>query len=162
MEQSDVKSMLRQSSFDGNNNQIADDDSVEDSETTDQLVEAINGRLLEQSQSSKESNNKHKSDAKDEEDAEGGEECDDKSLISDGDFDALDEEEEEEEEQSDDIDSQCEDAAVDKVKQEEPYDVDNVLISTFLEHTTSIVRMNREFLFVVSSPPYQSPKQHKL
>lgn len=121
-----VKVMHRQSSFDPNNNQIPDNDEIrrEEDETlsaeTDELVEAINGRLLERSQeqSSKDIGHDEDRSSFDQESEFNEEEVD--SLFSGV-------EEEEEEEESEPV-------------TKEPYDVDKVLISTFLEHTTSIVR----------------------
>lgn len=121
-----VKVMHRQSSFDPNNNQIPDNDEIrrEEDETlsadTDELVEAINGRLLERSQeqSSKDIGDDEDKSSVDQESEFNEEEVD--SLFSGV-------EEEEEEEESEPV-------------TKEPYDVDKVLISTFLEHTTSIVR----------------------
>lgn len=120
-----VKVMHRQSSFDPNNNQIPDNDEIrrEEDETlsaeTDELVEAINGRLLERSheQSSKDIGH-------DEDRSSVGQESEFNEEEVDSLFSGVEEEEEEESE------------PVTK----EPYDVDKVLISTFLEHTTSIVR----------------------
>lgn len=120
-----VKVMHRQSSFDPNNNQIPDNDEISGAEdetlsaTTDELVEAINGRLLERSQ---------EESSKDIGDDDDKSSVDQKSEFNEDEVDSLfSGVEEEEEEESDPV-------------TKEPYDVDKVLISTFLEHTTSIVR----------------------
>lgn len=141
MEQSDVKSMRRQSSFDPNNNRVADDpgEPVDD----DQLVEAINVRLREITDAN--DHNRLKSDSQE----------DDSSVISDGDFDALDEPVEDGEEGVSDGGGDD----IKKAADDEPYDVDKALISTFLEHTTSIVRRPSPIkllslsLFLLSATP---------
>lgn len=125
---SDVKSMQRQSSAcDPNNNQIV---VVDDAQT-----EPINGS--------------RKGGDGTESDDNGGVADDDnsESVLSDGDFDALLNEEDPTTPQNAVNSDPYEDAeegadATDNDDNEthEPYDLDKDLISTFLEHTTSIVR----------------------
>lgn len=133
MEQSDVKSMRRQSSFDPNNNQVAHDSEDPrfdaDDDDDDQLVQAINVRLREKTAAN---DRRRKSESREDEDS---------SVISDGDFDALLDEAEEggvSEEEGGTV--EVDDEGIKKAADDEPYDVDKALISTFLEHTTSIVR----------------------
>lgn len=141
------------SSIDPNNNRIPDEQSADrvvslsarptvDDVHTDQLVEAINGRLLvglQENHNDKSRNNKsigsdQGSDLSYEDAQEEEEEDNDKSVFS----DELGDEEEEESEVT---------AAI-----KEPYDVDTVLISTFLEHTTSIVRTFDILISIIKSP----------
>lgn len=153
--QTDVKAVRRQSSFDPNNNQIADDDSADLEAANEQLVEAINGRLLaDNSQPNGKSIDDSKSDASnsgEEEDRDN----DSASLISDEDFDALNDDDDDEED-----DPQGDSNVVqDKMKrkaEEEPYDVDKALISTFLEHTTSIVRKTCLLSITLFHPYHQA------
>lgn len=149
--QTDVKAVRRQSSFDPNNNQIADDDSADLEAANEQLVEAINGRLLaDNSQPNGKSIDDSKSDASnsgEEEDRDN----DSASLISDEDFDALNDDDDDEEDDPQGDSNVVQDKMKRKAEQE-PYDVDKALISTFLEHTTSIVRKTCLFVNHIVSP----------
>lgn len=130
------KPVARQSSFDSNNNDILEIRS--DSGTNDRLssattvggnrfvAEAINGRLVERRHST------HSDISSGINECAVGEPVNDTDVICDGDFDAL--------ENSSDGNSENGEEFQEKKQIDEPYDADKVLISTFLEHTNSIVR----------------------
>lgn len=105
-------------SFDPNNNCVSeaeDDQRLDPSLATDDLVETINGRLLDEE---KRKRRRRKNSGG------GSDSVDDGEGSSFGSSDISEDE-----------------GASDKGENEdEPYDVEKVLISTFLEHTTSIVR----------------------